>query len=432
MIFFPSPMSNIEKISGIAKEGMEVVKKVQDIKQDFSKLKEMATTGIETGTSALLLKSKLEFAKHLPPELNRFLDQMNPLVKTFTSVKDLINGGEGKGSSLQELLNQKLYSKNVMKLLEDPASAVILLKFAQEQPTFLFRLFMEADGATDLENIPKGTTITVRNNSDMQQQLVGFLDQNATVAQILPDPTITGLKVKMAGSAEEKEFTRQATDNQFKAKDGTELKLAGVESMKVIAKDGAKDRKALWEQRQAQVAERITQKLNGDVPEASYVGTQPEIAAGKHVRDLYRKMPYREKLSAGGSFNAGCYKTAENLARHIGYDLHTREPAEKNHDNKNLEKYNMLDVIPDLLKDPSKKLVPGTVFWIKKDLTIFDPNSQSAAAGNHFFTYVGNINAGGREEPYFVDQFGFGNLARMNFSYPKRYFYRAFTPPLAS
>lgn len=414
---------NPEQLTNTVKEVKNTVEAVVDVKKQFEQVAGDVQQSVNDGLPALKLQVT---SKLLPKELNEFLGQANPLVELLTGVGSLIETGEFQPESLQNMINKTLYGADVEALLSNPASSVVPLHLERQQPGFLFRMIMRADGLKDPQSIPLDTTIKVQQNG--WDTLINYLDRSASLSQVLPDPSITGLKVTLK-NGEVKDFSRsqEAAHFVFKAQDGTVLQIKDIAQMTVTGKDGKTSRKDLWEQRKVDITATMNTALNKDFPDGNYV--PPE--AGKKYRDLWRSLSHAEKLSPGGSFQAGCYKTAENLAKKHGFNLRNAAPYNNIKNDAKDESFNMLSYIPNLISQ--NNLPPGTVFWIKKDPTISDPTSVNPAAGNHFFTYIGNVkNAAGKEEPYFADQFGFGNLTRMNFSYPKRYFHQAFVPPAAA
>lgn len=418
-------MAMLENLKGL-QEGIQKVKDVKrtadQTREQLGNLKDSLDNGMKEGLKQLKLQVKVAM---LPKELNNYLQDLNPLVEAFTGLNNLLHNRDMNDGpkTIQDIINKKLFGDDVMDMLANPAAGSVPLTLEQQHPGFLFAMIMTSD-VKDPQNIPLNTRIGM-SYYGWKTDLVGFIDKNLTIAQVLPDPTITGVKVKLRGTNEEREYKRtfEGTSYVFKDKQNTILQMKDIDSFVVTEKAGDHDRQKLLNQRSVDIGTSITKKLDGDLKDDQYVN--PE--AGAAVRKHYRAMGENEKVSASGSKAVGCYKTAENLARHDGFDLRSAKPVDRKDSSD--QQYNMLTYIPKLIRE--KNLPAGTVFWIKKDPSIVDPDSTNSAAGNHFFTYVGTVKNGGTEEPYFVDQFGFGNLARMNFSYKQRFFHQAFTPPTA-
>ncbi|PIV90832.1 hypothetical protein COW46_01670, partial [Candidatus Gracilibacteria bacterium CG17_big_fil_post_rev_8_21_14_2_50_48_13] len=410
----------------------ETQESLAGVQEELNSLKDNVTGRIEDGLTGLKLQVK---AAMLPKELDGFLGELNPLVEAFTSVKSLLDGNapeEGK-QTIQSMIAEKFAGADMRKLMESSTAPVVLQHIEMKNPGFLFRLCMDSTGIKDITNIPVGSTIAVL-YSGFSKEVVDFMDRSLFLSQVLPDPTITGIRVKKRTGGDEEEYTRTFGDGaiKFVSSTGESIDMKDIASLTITKKDGDPDRRRLWSILRTRVdaSTHVDEVMNDEAPSVEYTGDHK--AKTEKVTSTYASLPYSEKLSPGGNINAGCFMTAFNLARRTwGFNLRDNNAAKPIESNSSLdESKNCLTYIPHLIAE--KKLPPGTIFWIQKNPTIHDPSSVSSAAGNHWFTFVGyRKEPSGREVPYFVDQFGYGNIERMKGGYPKRYFHQAFVPPAA-
>lgn len=431
--FLPLPMSFDKLLPAIqetAQSFRETKESIAGIQQDLDGLKSQVTGQLEQGFTGLKLQVK---AAMIPKELDGFFGEINPLVTAFTDIKSALEGKTPERKSIQSMLAEKLAGEDMRKLMASETSQLVLQSIEMKNPGFLFRLCMDAPGVQDITNIPEGSKIHVL-YSGLSAEVVDFIDRSLFLSQVLPDPTITGIRVEKRSGGEPEEYTRTFGEGviKFVNAQGTEIAMKDIASLTVIKKDGDPDRKKLWSILRTRVdaGARVESVMNTDIPPEGYSERTKEKTG--RVMQAYSAMPTAEKLSPGGNINAGCFMTAFNLARRAwGFNLRDERAAQPLEVNRRMdEEKNCLTYIPKLIAE--KQLPPGTVFWIQKNPTIHDPDSTNSAAGNHWFTFVGyRKEADGREVPHFVDQFGYGNIERMKGGYPKRYFHQAFVPPAA-
>ena len=417
----------LEQIGGVGTSVQNALSGLQNgVLEDFGKV----VDNVKMEAEGWLLSSRLL------SDLDNFLGDGNELVKGFSSILNAITGKniDNSAQSLSGMLADNLAGGKLMEMLKDPTAIPVLERMERKYPGYLFRLCMEAKNVKDLANIPLQTTIHVMYRNGTDTSLVNFIDNSLSISQVLPDPAINKIMVTKTGESAPVEYKRAFEGHKYVFKNAKKetLLLKDISEFVVTGKDTTTDRKQLWEQKAEDSYTNISERLEGFVPLDQYTDYQKDKV--KKVIDNYATLTPQEKtsISPSGS-NVGCLKGCRNLALRTwnGFDISaTTQPPIANND-KAIPEMQMDTYIPKLIKERS--LPPGTIFWIRKDPTIDDPRSLNSAAGNHWFTFVGNIKKDGGEIPYFVDHMGYGNLQRMNCGYAKmRYFHQAYVPPAAN
>lgn len=381
-----------------------------------------AIDNVQLSMEGWLLSSKML------TDLDHLFGGASELVAGFSSIIGAMTGQgvENTPQTISGLLTQNLLGNKLIETLSNPNAGPILERMEKEHPGYLFRLCMESPGIQNLANIAVGTTIRVLYQEGKSKQLVDFIDSNLSLSQALPDPAITHITVKKRGQSETEEYTRFFENNKYlfrKIKDGKPdaqgdiLALKDIAEFTVKAKDTSSTPAKLAEQKAADSHTKVEEGLSTPIPPEEYADYHKDKV--KQLMESYTKLTPEGKTAQGKE--SGAARTARLLAE-IAWNKFDVSKAKAHTENTSKTPEQLMDAaIPKLIKD--KQLVPGTIFVVRQD-----PNVDDAQT-THWFTFVGYIKKDGAEVPYFVDNFGYGDIKHMNHAVKDmRYFHKAFVP----